>query len=143
MAKLPRAILLAFFAIYTAGSIAWLLSGLPPVLAANAPAVHATLHRWGAGDLAHLVASHKGLEQQATAGARTVPARELAFQAGEEFSIRFDNRERGVAHSVLVVDGTGKEIDERETVTNRSFKEYRFAALPPGTYFFTESCSGC
>jgi serine phosphatase RsbU (regulator of sigma subunit)/anti-sigma regulatory factor (Ser/Thr protein kinase) len=138
VAKLARATFLGFFVIYTAGSIAWLLSGLPPVLAAQVPSVHATLHQWGAGNRAYLVASRKGLEQQATAGARTVPARELAFQAGEEFSIRFDNRERGVAHSVLVVDGTGKEIDERETVTNRSFKEYRFAALPPGTYFFTD-----
>jgi serine phosphatase RsbU (regulator of sigma subunit)/anti-sigma regulatory factor (Ser/Thr protein kinase) len=131
---LPRAIFLAFFAVYTAGSIAWLLSGLPPVLAANVPAVHATLHRWGAGDLAHLVASAKGLEQQATAGARTVPVRELAFRAGEEFVIRFDNRERGVPHSVIVEDGAGTEIRPRETVTSRSLKDYRFAALPPGTY---------
>jgi serine phosphatase RsbU (regulator of sigma subunit)/anti-sigma regulatory factor (Ser/Thr protein kinase) len=138
VAKLARATFLGFFVIYTAGSIAWLLSGLPPVLAAQVPSVHATLHQWGAGNRAYLVASKKGLKQQATAGARTVQARELAFRAGEEFSIRLDNRERGVAHSVLVVDGTGKEIDERETVTNRSFKEYRFAALPPGTYFFTD-----
>jgi hypothetical protein len=65
------------------------------VLAAQVPSVHATLHQWGAGNRAYLVASRKGLEQQATAGARTVPAKELAFRAGAEFSIRFDNQERG------------------------------------------------
>ena len=46
--------------------------------------------------------------------------------------------DKTVDRAILVVDGTGKEIDERETVTNRSFKEYRFAALPPGTYFYTD-----
>jgi hypothetical protein len=138
VATLPRVILLAFFAVYAAGSVAWLLSGLPPVLAADVPAVHATLHRWGAGDLAYLVASDKGLEQQATAGARTVAARELAFRAGEEFVIRFDNREPGVPHSLLVQDGTGKEIGPRETNTIRSVREYRFAPLPPGTYSFRD-----
>jgi len=138
VAKLARATFLAFFVIYTAGSIAWLLSGLPPVLAAHVPSVHATLHRWGAGDLAYLVASKKGLEQQATAGARPLPARELAFRAGEEFVIRFDNRERGVAHSVRVEDRGGKEIGPRETITHRSVTEYRFAALPPGTYTFRD-----
>src|SRR4029450_2553850 len=68
VAKLARATFLGFFVIYTAGSIAWLLSGLPPVLAAQVPSVHATLHQWGAGNRAYLVASKKGLEQQATAG---------------------------------------------------------------------------
>jgi serine phosphatase RsbU (regulator of sigma subunit)/anti-sigma regulatory factor (Ser/Thr protein kinase) len=138
VAKLARATFLAFFIIYTAGSIAWLLSGLPPVLAAHVQSVHTTLHRWGAGDRAYLVATEEGLKQQATAGARTVRAKELAFAAGEAFIIRFDNREHGVPHSLLVKDRTGMEIGPRETITHGRIREYRFAALPPGTYSFTD-----
>ena len=48
--RIANVAFLVFFVLYTAGSVVWLLSGIPPILAAHIPAVHQTLHRWGAAD---------------------------------------------------------------------------------------------
>ena len=82
---------LVFFVLYTAGSVIWLLSGIPPILAGRIPAVHQTLHRWGAGDQGFVVVSGSGLGQRVTAGSPWVPARALAVRANRPVVIWFEN----------------------------------------------------
>jgi serine phosphatase RsbU (regulator of sigma subunit) len=128
---------LVFFALYTAGVIIWLLAGLPPMVANSVPAVHKTLHRWGAGDRGYVVVSADGLEQRAAAGSRLVPARELAVRAGSPVVIRLENLDRGDPHNVAVFrsDGGGPVVRVPTTVGPATI-EYRFTAPSPGEYLF-------
>ena len=69
--RIANVAFLVFFVLYTAGSVIWLLSGIPPILAGRSLAVHETLHRWGAGDRGYIVVSSDGsLGQQVTASSR-------------------------------------------------------------------------
>ena len=69
--RIANVAFLVFFVLYTAGSIIWLLSGIPPILAGRSLAVHETLHRWGASDRGYVAISSDGnLGQRVTAGSR-------------------------------------------------------------------------
>ena len=58
--RIANVAFLVFFVLYTAGSIIWLLSGIPPILADRSLAVHETLHRWGASDRGYVAISSDG-----------------------------------------------------------------------------------
>jgi serine phosphatase RsbU (regulator of sigma subunit) len=141
IAKVANVAFLVFFALYTAGSIIWLLAGVPPILASRVPAVHETLHRWGAGDHGYIVASRRGLEQRASAASRRVPARELAVRAGTQVVIWFENDEPGVPHNLAIYQDTvsGRVVVSRgPTTVGRARSEIRFLAPAPGDYSFSD-----
>jgi hypothetical protein len=122
---------LVFFALYTAGSIIWLLSGIPPILAGRSPAVHQTLHRWGAGDRGFVVVTDKGLGQRVTATAHWVPAKELAIWANTQVVVRFENLDRGRRHNFAVYDGN-RPIVRGPTIVGPDDTEITFTAPPSG-----------
>ena len=136
IAKIADVGFLLFFVLYTAGSIVWLLSGLPPILASRVPAVHETLHRWGAGDRGYVVVSERGLEQKASAASRPVRARDLAVPAGAQVVIWFENDDPDVAQNLAIYkDGRPVPgIPRGPTTTNHAPTEYRFTAPAPGDY---------
>jgi serine phosphatase RsbU (regulator of sigma subunit) len=139
IAKVADRAFLVFFALYTAGSIIWLLAGIPPILASRVPAVHETLHRWGAGDHGYVVASKRGLEQRASAASRRVPARELAVRAGTQVVIWFENDDRGVPHNLAVYEGDAvRRVFRGPTTVGPARSELRFTAPAPGTYLFRD-----
>jgi GAF domain-containing protein len=141
IAKVANVAFLVFFALYTAGSIIWLLAGVPPILASRVPAVHETLHRWGAGDHGYIVASRRGLEQRASAASRRVPAQELAVRAGTQVVIWFENDEPGVPHNLAIYQDTvsGRVVVFRgPTTIGRARSELRFLAPAPGDYSFSD-----
>jgi serine phosphatase RsbU (regulator of sigma subunit) len=131
---------LLFFVLYTAGSVIWLLSGLPPILADRVPAVHETLHRWGAGDQGYVVVSKHGLEQKATATSRSVPLREVAVWEGAHVIIWFENDDPGVSHNLAIYDdrGAGRPIFRGPATTGPSRNQYRVAAPAPGSYILRD-----
>jgi serine phosphatase RsbU (regulator of sigma subunit) len=141
IAKVANVAFLVFFALYTVGSIIWLLAGVPPILASRVPAVHETLHRWGAGDNGYIVASKRGLEQRASAASRKVPAQELAVRAGTQVVIWFENDEPGVPHNLAIYQDTvsGRVVVFRSpTTVGRARSEIRFLAPAPGDYSFSD-----
>jgi serine phosphatase RsbU (regulator of sigma subunit) len=139
MAKVANVAFLVFFALYTAGSIIWLLAGLPPILADRVPEVHETLHRWGAGGHGYIVASKRGLEQRASAASRRVPARELAVWEGTQVVIWFENDDRGVRHNLAIYDdGPVRRVFRGPTTVGPARSEIRFTAPAPGTYLLTD-----
>jgi serine phosphatase RsbU (regulator of sigma subunit) len=139
-ARIADVAFLLFFVLYTGGSIIWLLSGLPPMLAARVPAVHETLHRWGAGDQGYVVVSGRGLELKAAAASRRGPARELAVRAGAEVVIWFENDDPGVPHNLAIYEDTGlrRSVFRGETTIGRVRREYRLTAPPPGDYILRD-----
>jgi len=139
IAKIANVAFLVFFALYTAGSIIWLLAGGPPILAGRVPAVHETLHRWGAGDHGYVVASKHGLEQRASAASRRVPARELAVRAGTQVVIWFENDDRGVLHNLAIYeDGPVRRVFRGPTTRGPARTEIVFAAPGPGSYLLRD-----
>jgi serine phosphatase RsbU (regulator of sigma subunit) len=130
---------LVFFVLYTAGSIIWLLSGIPPVLADRSQAVHETLHRWGAGDRGFVVATGSGLGQRVTATSRWVPAEELAVWANTPIVVRFENLDPGRDHNFAIYDGS-RRIFRGPTIIGLGDTELTFTA-PPGRYQFRDERS--
>jgi serine phosphatase RsbU (regulator of sigma subunit) len=128
---------LVFFVLYTAGVLIWLLAGLPPMVANSVPAVHKTMHRWGAGDRGYVVASEKGLEQRASTRSRRVPARELAVRAGTPVVIWFQNLDDGDPHNLAIyrTDRVSRVFRGPTTVGPATIK-FRFTAPDPGEYLF-------
>ena len=129
---------LVFFVLYTAGSIIWLLSGIPPVLASHSRAVHETLHRWGAGDLGFVVASKSGLGQRVTATSEWVPAKELAVWANEKVVIDFENVDRGVRHNFAIYRHDGSQYYRGPPTVGPAKVQIFFPAPPPGHYYFKD-----
>ena len=115
----------------------WLLAGLPPMVANSVPAVHKTMHRWGAGDRGYVVASEKGLEQRASTRSRRVPARELAVPAGTPVVILFQNLDDGDPHNLAIyrTDRVSRVFRGPTTVGPATIK-FRFTAPDPGEYLF-------
>jgi serine phosphatase RsbU (regulator of sigma subunit) len=139
IAKIANVAFLVFFALFTAGSIIWLLSGLLPIVADRVPAVHQTLHRWGAGDRGYVVASQRGLEQKASVASRKVPARELTVRAGTQVRILFENDEQGVPHNLAVYqDNPPRVVFRGPTTIGRARSEVRFTAPLAGDYTLTD-----
>src|SRR5215216_5065171 len=84
--RIANVAFLVFLVLYTAGLVIWLLSGIPPILAARIPAVHQTLHRWGAGAQGFVVISESGLGIPAagiTSQAFRLPQASSAPQRGQ------------------------------------------------------------
>jgi serine phosphatase RsbU (regulator of sigma subunit) len=129
---------LVFFVLYTAGSIIWLLSGIPPVLASHSRAVHGTLHRWGASDRGFVVATKGGLGQKVTATSEWVPAKELAVWANRRVVIDFENLDRGVRHNFAIYRHDGSRYFEGPPTVGPAKIQVPLPALPPGHYLFTD-----
>jgi serine phosphatase RsbU (regulator of sigma subunit) len=128
---------LVFFFLYTAGSIIWLLSGIPPILANRSHAVHETLHRWGASDRGFVTVSSEGkLGQRVTAGSRWVEAKELAVWANSLVVIRFENLDRGRRHNFAIYDGNEPIYQSPPIVGPKT--AITFTAPPPGRYVFKD-----
>jgi serine phosphatase RsbU (regulator of sigma subunit) len=126
---------LVFFVLYTAGSVIWLLSGIPPIVAGRVPAVHQALHRWGAGDQGFVVATASGLGQRVTATSPWVPARELAVRAGVPVVIWFENDDPGGRHNLAVYEGDGADRVVSGPVTvGPARTRVAFTAPPHGSY---------
>jgi serine phosphatase RsbU (regulator of sigma subunit) len=139
--RIANVAFLVFFVLYTAGSIIWLLSGIPPILADRNHAVHETLHRWGASDRGFVTVSSDGvLGQQVTAGSRWVAAKELAVWANTRVVIRFENLDPGHRHNFAVYDGNRAIFYTRPTV-GPARTEIAFTAPPPGRYLFRDELS--
>jgi serine phosphatase RsbU (regulator of sigma subunit) len=139
--RIANVAFLVFFALYTAGSIIWLLSGIPPILADRSLAVHETLHRWGASDRGFVTVSSDGeLGQQVTAGSRWVQARELAVWANTRVVIRFQNHDPGRHHNFAIYDGNRAIVNSRPIV-GPGTTEITFTAPPPGRYLFRDELS--
>jgi serine phosphatase RsbU (regulator of sigma subunit) len=139
--RIANVAFLVFFALYTAGSIIWLLSGIPPILADRSLAVHETLHRWGASDRGFVAVSSDGkLGQQVTAGSRWVQARELAVWANTRVVIRFQNHDPGRRHNFAIYDGNRAIVYSRPIV-GPDDTEITFTAPPPGRYLFKDELS--
>jgi serine phosphatase RsbU (regulator of sigma subunit) len=138
--RIANVAFLVFFVLYTAGSIIWLLSGIPPILAGRSLAVHETLHRWGAGDRGFVVVTGNGLGQRVTASARWVPAKELAIWANTQVVVRFENLDRGRRHNFAVYDGN-RPIFRGPTIVGPDDTEITFTAPPPGHYHFRDELS--
>jgi serine phosphatase RsbU (regulator of sigma subunit)/anti-sigma regulatory factor (Ser/Thr protein kinase) len=138
--RLANYAFLLFFGVYAAASIVWLLSGIPPVLAAHSSSIHAAFHRWGGGDRAYLVASAGTLNQKAAPSSRAQPAKELAFRAATPVVVQFENADAGVAHNLSIYrDSAATDRVFRGPVTTRKATvDYRFTLPTPGTYFFRD-----
>jgi serine phosphatase RsbU (regulator of sigma subunit) len=137
--RIANVAFLVFFVLYTAGSIVWLLSGIPPILAGHSQAVHHTLHRWGAGDQGFVVVSKDGLGQRVTADAPWVPARALAVRASTPVVIWFENNEPRVPHNFAVYQADGvTPVVRGPTTLGPSRTRIAFTAPPPGTYVFRD-----
>jgi serine phosphatase RsbU (regulator of sigma subunit) len=139
--RIANVVFLVFFVLYTAGTVVWLLSGIPPLLADRIPAVHETLHRWGASDRGYVaVASDGELGQRVTAGSRWVKAKELAVWADTRVVIHFENRDPGQRHNFAIYRGNEAIRYIRPTVGPRT-TEIAFTAPPPGHYLFRDEFS--
>src|SRR5215218_6294577 len=137
--RIANAAFLVFFVLYTAGSIIWLLSGIPPILAGHSQAVHQTLHRWGAGDQGFVVISKSGLGQRVTADSRWVPARELAVRAGAPVVVWFKNDDRRISHNFAIYQRNGvTRVFRSQTTLGPSQTRIPFTAPPPGHYLFRD-----
>ena len=138
--RIANAAFLVFFTLYTAGSIIWLLAGIPPILADRIPEVHHALHRWGVGDQAYVIAAQDGLQQQATTASRLVPAKEIAVRQGVQVVIWFKNTDPGGRHNLAIyrAHGTTPVLRGPTTVgaADSQFTPIRFPAPPPATYRF-------
>ena len=131
-----------FFVLYTAGSIIWLLSGIPPILADRSLAVHETLHRWGASDRGYVTISSNGeLGQRVTAGSRWVEAKELAVWANTPVVIRFENLDKGRHHNLAIYQRDGVQLIWQSQPTVSDTTEITFTAPPPGRYLFRDQLS--
>jgi serine phosphatase RsbU (regulator of sigma subunit) len=140
--RIANVAFLLFFVLYTAGSIIWLLSGIPPTLASRIPAVHETLHRWGAADQGFVVVSKDGLGQRVTATSDWVPAKELAVWANRRVVVNFENLDGGVRHNFAVYQENGAgPIFRGPTTVGPSETQITFTAPPPGTYLFRDELS--
>jgi serine phosphatase RsbU (regulator of sigma subunit) len=139
--RIANVAFLVFFALYTAGSIIWLLSGIPPILASRSLAVHETLHRWGASDRGYVAISSDGdLGQRVTAGSRWVEAKELAIWANTPIVVRFENLDPGRRHNFAMYDGNRPIFHGRPSV-GPDDTEITFTAPPPGRYLFRDELS--
>ena len=139
IAKIANVAFLVFFALFTAGSIIWLLSGIPPILAGRIPAVHQTLHRWGAGDQGFVVISRSGLGQRVTADSRWVPARELAVRAGAPVVVWFKNDDHRISHNFVIYQHNEvTRVFRSQTTIGPSQTRIAFTAPPPGHYVFRD-----
>jgi serine phosphatase RsbU (regulator of sigma subunit) len=139
--RIANVVFLVFFVLYTAGSVIWLLSGIPPILASRSLAVHETLHRWGASDRGYVaVASNGELGQRVTAGSRWVKAKELAVWADTRVVIHFENLDPGQRHNFAIYRGNEAIRFIRPTVGPRT-TEIAFTAPPPGHYLFKDELS--
>jgi serine phosphatase RsbU (regulator of sigma subunit) len=135
--RIANVAFLVFFFLYTAGSIIWLLSGIPPILADRSHAVHETLHRWGASDRGFVAVSSEGkLGQRVTAGSRWVEAKELAVWANSLVVIRFENLDRGRRHNFAIYDGNDPIYQSPPIVGPET--AITFTAPPPGRYVFRD-----
>jgi serine phosphatase RsbU (regulator of sigma subunit)/anti-sigma regulatory factor (Ser/Thr protein kinase) len=132
---------LVFFVLYTAGSIIWLLSGVPPILADRIHAVHQTLHRWGASDRGYVAISSDGdLGQRVTAGSRWVEAKELAVWANTPVVVHFENLDPRHRHNFAVYDGN-RAIFHGPPIVGPDPTEITFTAPRPGRYLFRDELS--
>src|SRR5215216_1038556 len=139
--RIANVAFLVFLVLYTAGSVIWLLSGIPPILASRSLAVHETLHRWGASDRGYVaVASNGELGQRVTAGSRWVKAKELAVWADTRVVIHFENLDPGQRHNFAIYRGNEAIRYIRPTVGPRT-TEIAFTAPPPGHYLFKDELS--
>jgi len=135
--RIANVAFLVFFVFYTAGTVIWLLSGIPPVLADRIPAVHETLHRWGASDRGIVAISSDGkLGQRVVAGSRWVAAKELAVWSNTRVVIRFENDDPGHPHNFAIYDGN-RAISHTGPIV-RPVTEITFTAPPPGHYVFRD-----
>jgi len=138
--RIANGAFLVFFVLYTAGSVIWLLSGIPPVVASRSRAVHDTLHRWGASDRGFVVVSSGGeLGQQVTASSRWVPAKELSVWANRRIVVTFENLDRGRPHRFAVYGHDGYPFVRGPTTVGgpRSKVQIPFA-VKPGHYYFRD-----
>jgi GAF domain-containing protein len=137
--RIANVAFLVFFVLYTAGSVIWLLSGIPPVLAARNQAVHQTLHRWGAGDQGFVGISESGLGQRVTAHSPWVTARALAVRANTPVVIWFENNEPRVSHNFAIYQANGiTRVFRGPTTIGKSRTRIAFTAPPPGSYLFRD-----
>ena len=137
--RIANAVFLVFFVLYTAGSIIWLLSGIPPILAGHSRAVHQTLHRWGASDQGFVGISKTGLGQRATADSPWVPARTLAVPANTPVVIWFENRDPRISHNFAIYEANGvTRVFRGPTTLGPSRTRIAFTAPPPGSYVFRD-----
>jgi serine phosphatase RsbU (regulator of sigma subunit) len=138
--RIANVAFLVFFVLYTAGTVIWLLSGIPPIVADRIPAVHQTLHRWGASDRGIVAISSDGkLGQKVAIGSRWVEAKELAVWANTRVVIRFENLDSGQPHNLAVYRGNRVISASRPTVGGET--EITFTAPPPGHYVFRDEFS--
>jgi serine phosphatase RsbU (regulator of sigma subunit) len=136
-ARIANVVFLVFFVLYTAGTVIWLLSGIPPILADRIPAVHQTLHRWGASDRGFVTVATGGkLGQQVTADSRWVDAKELAVWANTPVVLHFKNLDPDHYHNFAVYDAKGPIFHTRPLVGGKT--EISFIAPPPGNYVFRD-----
>jgi serine phosphatase RsbU (regulator of sigma subunit) len=140
--RIANVAFLVFFVLYTAGSIIWLLSGIPPILADHSLAVHETLHRWGASDRGVVTISSNGkLGQRVTVGSRWVEAKELAVWANTPVVIRFENLDKGRYHNFAIYQRDGVRLIWQSQPTVSDTTEISFTAPPPGRYLFRDQLS--
>ena len=140
--RIANVAFLVFFVLYTAGSIIWLLSGIPPILADHSLAVHETLHRWGASDRGVVTISSNGkLGQRVTVGSRWVEAKELAVWANTPVVIRFENLDKGRYHNFAIYQRDGVQLIWQSQPTISDTTEISFPAPPPGRYLFRDQLS--
>jgi serine phosphatase RsbU (regulator of sigma subunit) len=137
--RIANVAFLVFFVLYTAGSIIWLLSGIPPILADRSKAVHETLHRWGASDRGFVAVSSNGeLGQRVTAGSQWVKAKELAVWANTRVVIHFENLDPGHLHNFAIYQGNSAIFATPPVVGRET--EITFTAKP-GYYVFKDEFS--
>jgi len=137
--RIANVAFLVFFVLYTAGSVIWLLSGIPPILAAHIPAVHQTLHRWGAADQGFVVASKTGVGQRVTADSPWVPARALAVPANTPIVIWFENIEPRTSHNFAIYRANAvTRVFRGPTTLGPSRTRIAFTAPEPGDYLFRD-----
>jgi serine phosphatase RsbU (regulator of sigma subunit) len=135
--RIANVAFLVFFVLYTAGSIIWLLSGIPPILADRNHGVHETLHRWGASDRGYVAISSAGkLGQRVTDGSRWVAAKELAVWADTRVVIHFENLDPRHPHNFAIYKGNGAIFHTRPVVDRET--AIAFTSPPPGHYLFKD-----
>jgi serine phosphatase RsbU (regulator of sigma subunit) len=140
--RIANVAFLVFFALYTAGSIIWLLSGIPPILADRIPAVHETLHRWGASDRGYVAVSSDGkLGQRVAEGSQWVEAKELAVWANTRVVIHFENLDPNHLHNHNFAIYQGNHAIRATPPVVGPKTEITFTAPPPGHYVFKDEFS--